>query len=129
MVTKLQLTRARVNDTGHNITLTGTDPSGNPVDVEFNEENGELLLAAFASALGQLARQRTKDKDLRKVLPLDWWEILPHPAGDGLLLSFRMPGGMEMTFHLGQSAVPQYEETLSILAGKRPMPSHTGPTN
>lgn len=119
MKTKLTLTGARVNDDATNIVLTGAAEDGRVFDVEFDADDGEVLLAAFTSALGQRARLQTGDNTLMKVLPLEWWQINPHPDRDGLLLSFRMPGGMEMTFHLDMNAVPVFEEVLTALTGTR----------
>jgi hypothetical protein len=129
MTKNLQLIAAHANEDATNIVLTGVDETGQSFDVCFQEEAGDQLLAALVSILGQRARQRTGDNTLKRVLPLEWWEINPHPERDGLLLSFCMPGGMEMTFHLGASAVPLYEEVLSTLTGTQKPPVPEGREN
>ena len=99
-----------------------------PIALNFSNSDGEMLLATLVQALGHAHRRRSGDNTQKKVLPLEWWEINPHPLQDGLLLSFRMPGGMEITFHLPAVAVPRYEEVLGTLTGSR-KPTATGQTH
>jgi hypothetical protein len=129
MVVRLELTGAHANDSATNLVLTGVDDSGQSFDIALNEDAGESLLAAFVSVLGQRARQRTGDKNLKKVLPVEWWEINPHPNRDGMLFSFRLDGGMELTFHIGAMAIPRFEEVLSTLTGTLPTATPAGPKN
>ena len=120
MIKTLNLVGARVNDDGTNVVLAGADDLGQVTELSFSTENAETLLGAFVSALGHAHRQRTGDKTLKKVLPVEWWEINPQPDRDGMLFSYRLPGGMEMTFHIGAGAIPHYEQVLTTLSGSRP---------
>lgn len=117
MAKKLRLAGARVGPDADTLVLSGRDKNGLVTEIEFSNQNGEELLAALVSVLGQSARQRTGDKNLKKVMPVEWWEIHPHPAGDGVLFSWRMPGGFEMTFHLHREPSLRFEETLATLLG------------
>lgn len=116
MVTKLRLAGSRVSDTGDNIVLIGNDDEGRSAEIEFLPEAAEELLAALATASGHAHRLRTKDTSQKKILPMEWWEIHPHPRG-GLILCFRLQGGMELNFHLQAGAVAPFEQVFRALSG------------
>lgn len=126
MALKLTLTGAVVNEDASNIKLVGVDEVGEVTEIEFSPHNGEQLLAALVSVLGQSARQRTGDKTLKKVLPVEWWEINPSPDKASVLFSFRMPGGMEVTFGLPVEASRRLSEVLLVVLGIAPSQSHKG---
>ncbi len=126
MTLKLTLTGASVNEDASNIKLAGSDESGNITEIEFSPENGEELLSALVTVLGQSARRRTGDNTLVKVLPVDWWEINPSPDKTSVLFSFRMTGGMEVTFGLPTDASQRLSEGLQAVLGNTPNQPYDG---
>lgn len=115
----LHLKDVRVDDLGLNVILSADNAAGEATDIMCSTENAEVLLAALISAIGQAHRQRSGNNDLRTILPVQGWDINPHPDQDGMLFSYRLPGGMEMTLHMGAAAIPQYQEVLTTLTGTR----------
>jgi hypothetical protein len=129
MIKTLQLTGARANDDATDLTLTAVDRRGKAVEINFDESSAENLLIAFASVLGHRYRQRSKDATGTKVIPTQGYWINREPDGDGLLMMFRVLGGMEITFHLPAKDVPHFEEVLSTLTGTRQTSRPPRPTN
>lgn len=118
MVTKLKLTGARLNDTDDGFVLIGQTGDGAETEVEFEPGQAEEMMAALASVSGAAQRRNTKDNSQKKILPMTWWHLYPHQQDEGgLILSFRIEGGMELNFHLGSTAVPRYREALDQVTG------------
>ena len=126
---KVKLQGSQISNDGHTVRLMTTTESGEPISLLFSHEDNEFLLAALAQAASASGQIRHNDPTLKKVLPCEWWEVNPHPEKDGLLLSFRMPGGMEMTFHLPQLAALRFEEVVATLLGLRTLPQTQGPSH
>jgi hypothetical protein len=80
------------------------------------------LMASLSQACGQAARIQNKDQAIKHVFPCDWWEFGFSPDAQSLLLSFRLPGGMEMSFQVHRDRLPQMRETLSAMEGQAPTP-------
>ena len=125
----LSLMGAQVSDNGEMTRLKAKTPSGEEVTLTFPSEELEMLMIALSRAAGQSARIRHANPAEKHVLPCEWWEVNPHPSLQGLLLSFRIPGGLEVTFHLDKDASFRFEEVVATLLGLRTPPIPQGSKN
>lgn len=76
------------------------------------------LMCLVSSAAGGAARARNADPRLKHVLPVEWWEIGQHPDNQMIVLSYRLPGGMELSFQVQPEAANAIMETLALQLNK-----------
>ena len=115
---KVRLAGSEVTDNGEETKLIATDTRGRKVTLAFPSSDNQLLMAALNQAASGAAQRKLNDPTLKSVLPLEWWEVNPYPAGNGVLLTFRMPGGMEMSFHLPNDVAARYQEVFASVFGR-----------
>jgi hypothetical protein len=80
-------------------------------------------MAGLSHASGQSAQIRNVSKTEKHAFPCEWWEIGFSDDNQHFFLSFRMPGGMEMSFQVHRSRLSQMRETLESMEGKQTIPS------
>lgn len=116
-----------VTDDGRHALFKLRQPGGDEVTIAI--PSGELMtLMSFASqASGQAQKLLQSDPKQKHVLPTEWWEIGRHPDGQHVILSFRLPGGLELSFQIHRDAAQRYRETLDATLGSAPLPDKGAP--
>lgn len=78
------------------------------------------FMSLVSSATGDAGRLRTGDPNMKHTFPVEWWEIGSIP-GNLVIFSFRLPGGMVLSFRVHRDAADRMRETLAtILRGEIP---------
>ncbi|MBN3854122.1 MULTISPECIES: hypothetical protein [unclassified Paraburkholderia] len=76
------------------------------------------LLAALSNAIGRSERIRHKTASVKFAMPCEAWEIgRENGAVQHLVVSFRLPGGAELSFRLHPSQAAHMTEVLSLATG------------
>jgi hypothetical protein len=76
------------------------------------------LLAAVANAIGWSERIRSKKKSVKFAMPCEAWEIGKDSGGSpNLVVTFRLPGGAELSFRMNSSQAAQMTEVLAVTTG------------
>jgi hypothetical protein len=76
------------------------------------------LLAALSNAIGRSERIRQKTASVKFAMPCEAWEV-GRESGDvqHLVMSFRLPGGAELSFRLHPAQAAHMTEVLSLATG------------
>ncbi|PZR47917.1 hypothetical protein [Paraburkholderia fungorum] len=76
------------------------------------------LLAAVSNAIGWSRRIRQNENDMRYAMPCEAWAI-GKDKGEAthLVLTFRLPGGAELSFRMHRADARQMTEVLSQVTG------------
>jgi len=88
------------------------------------------LIAALSNAIGHSERIRQKGASVKFAMPCEAWEIgresSSNPgskpgseagSAENLVVSFRLPGGAELSFRLQPAQAVQMTEVLSVVTG------------
>ncbi|WP_322014782.1 hypothetical protein [Paraburkholderia sp. J12] len=76
------------------------------------------LLAALSNAIGRSERIRQKTAGVKFAMPCEAWEIGRESGTvQHLVMSFRLPGGAELSFRLHPSQAAHMTEVLSLATG------------
>lgn len=76
------------------------------------------LLAALSNAIGSSQRIRHKKASMKFTMPCEAWEIGKEAGAEqNLVVSFRLPGGAELSFRLHPTQAKQLTEVLSLATG------------
>ncbi|MEW6345441.1 MAG: hypothetical protein AB1704_32740 [Pseudomonadota bacterium] len=76
------------------------------------------LLAAISNAIGWSARVRQQSDDVKFAMPCEAWAVGKDKGESShLLLSFRLPGGAELSFRMHRAEVRHMTEVLSLVTG------------
>jgi hypothetical protein len=76
------------------------------------------LLAALSNAIGRSERIRHKAASAKFAMPCEAWEIGRESGGvQHLVVSFRLPGGAELSFRLHPTQAAHMTEVLSLVTG------------
>ena len=68
------------------------------------------LMAALSHASAKSARIQKDDRNLKHVLPCEWWSFGLDEAGEQLILSFRVSGGLELSFQVPRDRIQMMRE-------------------
>jgi hypothetical protein len=85
------------------------------------------LLAAVSNAIGLSERIRHKKQSVKFAMPCEAWEIgkdagkTPH-----LVMTFRLPGGAELSFKVPRSQTRHMTDALAVATGVAPVADITG---
>jgi len=80
------------------------------------------LMTLSSQAAGEAARKTRADPALKQVFPCEWWQFGLAPDNQTMVLSFRMPGGMEVSFSVHKDRAGQMIEALAAIAGQHAPP-------
>jgi len=76
------------------------------------------LLAALSNAIGHSERIRQKTASVKFAMPCEAWEVgRESGAVQHLVMSFRLPGGAELSFRLHPAQAAHMTEVLSLATG------------
>jgi hypothetical protein len=100
--------------------LFKTLAGGSEVIVAVPREQLVQLITAAATASRACESIIQRDPNLRQVLPVEWWEFGVNPDKSFAFLSFRLPGGSQISFQVPPQWIPQMRETLEVMEGKAP---------
>jgi hypothetical protein len=78
------------------------------------------LISTASTAAAACRKILNPDKMEKQVFAVDRWEFGETPDKKGLVLSFRLPGGAEMSFQVHRDRLPQMQEALDMIAGHGP---------
>ena len=110
---------------GSNVTADGMhgllifeDTMGTSFTLAVPHDELPPLLAAVSQAGSQSARILQADHAVKNVFPCEWWEFGWSPDNQQVVFSFRMPGGMEMSFEIHRARLPAMREALEVMEGR-----------
>jgi hypothetical protein len=99
---------------GQYLVLTGNQPDSIALHYSVMHE----LLAAISNAIGWSARVRQRKDDVKFAMPCEAWAIGKDKSeATHLLLTFRLPGGAELSFRMHRGDVRHMTEVLSLVTG------------
>ncbi|MBB3258568.1 hypothetical protein F4827_003436 [Paraburkholderia bannensis] len=76
------------------------------------------MLAALSNAIGRSERIRHKTASVKFAMPCEGWEVgRENGAVQHLVVSFRLPGGAELSFRLHPAQAAHMTEVLSLATG------------
>ncbi len=76
------------------------------------------LLAALSNAIGSSERIRHKQRSVKFVMPCEAWTVGRDAASaHDLILSFRLPGGAELSFQIERALAGQMADVLALATG------------
>ncbi|HTH59693.1 MAG TPA: hypothetical protein VL689_06005 [Paraburkholderia sp.] len=76
------------------------------------------LLAALSNAIGSSQRIRHKTASVKFAMPCEAWEIGQEAgSAQNVVVSFRLPGGAELSFRLHAKQATHMTEVLSLVTG------------
>jgi hypothetical protein len=76
------------------------------------------LLAAISNAIGWSERVRQKKDDVKFAMPCEAWAVGKDKGeASDLLLTFRLPGGAELSFRMHRADARHMTEVLSLVTG------------
>lgn len=99
---------------GQYLMLKGNQPDSIALHYSVMHE----LLAAISNAIGWSARVREKKDDVKFAMPCEAWAVGKDKGESShLLLSFRLPGGAELSFRMHRADARHMTEVLSLVTG------------
>jgi hypothetical protein len=114
---------------GSNVTADGMhgllifeDSIGAPLTLAVPHEELPPLMVAVSQASSQSARILHADRAAKNVFTCEWFEFGWSPDNQKVILSFRMPGGMEMSFEVHRDRVQTMREALEVMEGRASSP-------
>jgi hypothetical protein len=116
---------SKAADDGHHA-LFKVKISGQEVAVAFPEGQLINLISASATAAKECQRIIQQQPNLKVMLPVQWWEFGLTQDGNFAVLSFRLPGGGEVSFQVPRQWTPQMRETLEVMEGRVSNPFQSG---
>jgi hypothetical protein len=80
------------------------------------------LIGVASAAEGHMARASGDAPAGKHIFAVDRWEVRSlAPFSEGVVLSFQLPGGMDLSFRVDRDAADRMRESLNALLG-RPSP-------
>jgi hypothetical protein len=116
---------SKATDDGHHA-LFRMKTSGQEVTFAFPEGQLMNLISASATASKECQGIIHQQPNLKMMLPVQWWEFGLTPDGNFAVLSFRLPGGGEISFQVPRQWASQMRETLEVIEGRISNPIQTG---
>ena len=107
-----------VSDDGKHALFKAALAGGDEINLSVPSSELMNLMSLASSASGQAQRILQNDPNMKYVFPTDWWDI--RTLGNQVVMSFRMPGGMELSFQIHRDAAARYRETLDAILGQLP---------
>jgi hypothetical protein len=90
---------------------------GEPINLALPESDLMYMMLLTSQASGRSQQILKRDSSMKYVAPCEWWTFFLTPDRAHIVLSFRMPGGLEMSFQVAKSRAHEMIETLQVLAG------------
>ena len=90
---------------------------GKPLNLAVAESDLMHMMMLTSQVSGKLQSIQKRDTAMKHILPCEWWQFDPHPDGQSMIFSFRMPGNLEVSFQFHLDCAPQMIETLQSLMG------------
>jgi hypothetical protein len=101
---------------GQYLMLKGNQPNSIALHYSVMHE----LLAAISNAIGWSARVRENKDNVKFTMPCEAWAVGKDKAESDsthLVLSFRLPGGAELSFRMHRADARHMTEVLSLVTG------------
>ena len=76
------------------------------------------LLTVISAAGGDAARIRQENQNAKVAFPVEWWEINRAEPPPMIVFSYRIPGGMELSFHVPPEVGERMREALEVSLGQ-----------
>ena len=84
--------------------------------IDFPASEINVLVMLLAQAEQQHKQKTASDPNLKNPYPVSWWNIGSAPDGS-VVLSFQIPGGLEMSYRIDRTQATAIYETLSVGLG------------
>jgi hypothetical protein len=101
--------------------LFQTQASGTTVALAIPEDQLIHLISHASNAAGACQKILQRNPELKTIFPVEWWEFGLTTDKQALVLSFRLPGGMEISFQVHRSQIANMRETLETMEGRLPI--------
>ena len=75
------------------------------------------LMSLASQASGQCNKILKRDPNMKHVMPVEWWDVGGTADGQNVILTYRMPGGLELSFQIHRDAAARLHETLAAHLG------------
>ena len=79
------------------------------------------VMASVSDISSKNARLQTGQKNQAIALPCTIWDFSGDPKGDVVNMTFRIPGGMEMTFQLAKKQIALMKDALTSVETGQPL--------
>jgi hypothetical protein len=116
---------SKATDDGHHA-LFKVKTSGQEVVIAFPKDELINLISAAATAAKACQSIIHEQPNLKVMLPVQWWEFGLTPDGNFAVLSFRLPGGGEISFQVPRPWTSQMRETFEVMEGRISNPIQPG---
>ena len=113
------ITGSKASDNGK-YALFQTQAAGKPLTIAIPEGQLIDLMSHASNAAGACRKILQRNPAIKTIFPVEWWEFGPTPDKQALVLSFRLPGGSEISFQVHHNQIANMRDALEIIEGKEP---------
>lgn len=111
------LTRCVVQDGGERISLRLIDDGGESIDLDVSASDANAIAATLPQMLKASLQDRYREDNLRRVMPLEGWQIEPMPDESRIMMTFTADDGFQVSFSTEPEACASLVSALK--AGSR----------
>jgi hypothetical protein len=104
-----KITGSKSSDDGK-YALFQTQTSGQTMTLAIPEDQLIHLVTHASNAAGACQKILQRNRELKTIFPVEWWEFGPTPDKQALVLSFRLPGGLEVSFQVHHTQIANMRE-------------------
>ncbi len=99
---------------------------GQPLNIAIPHSEVETLLLMAIRTGGALGRVATPEPTAKRTLPVEWWTLGRDLERQRMVISFRIEGGMEMSYDVATDQIPPMIDALRSMLGEgTPVPPDT----
>lgn len=113
----VKVENASASDDGQQVLIGFDVGQESPLNLIIPADQAMNLMSVLSAAAGHAARNRNADPNTKHVFPVDWWEVGAQPDTQMILFSWRLPGGMELSFQIHRDAAARMHEVLGNALG------------
>jgi hypothetical protein len=100
-----------VSQDGQEVSLAADIMGGERLRLVFPANDLDRLLAVVAHAATLAMQRRLDDASVRKLLPVNEWQVRPHSEG-GVIITLCMRADIRLSFALDHGAATQFSEAI-----------------
>jgi hypothetical protein len=101
--------------------LFQTQAAGQVITFAIPEDQLIDLMSHASNSAGACQKILQRNPALKTIFPVEWWEFGPTPDKQALVLSFRLPGGKEISFQVHHTQIANMREALETMEGRLPI--------
>lgn len=114
--------RSTVSGDGKAVTLTVTS-DGKPTTFDLPSEQLTPFMLFISQTATKAKRKQTGQPTAFHMIPIERWRAIPSPKPETVLLQFQVTGGIETTFQIPRSRIPDMIQALQRLLSEPPSSS------